>query len=93
MSQDESRARRWRSATMSALARVADARTGPRQSEATQARWAAHDFAVFSTALTVGYLVFVLTYDWPRLGSLVLPPKLQFYRPTSSCRSRSSKES
>lgn len=56
---------------MSALARVADARTGPRQSEATQARWAAHDFAVFSTALTVGYLVFVLTYDWPRLGSLV----------------------
>jgi diguanylate cyclase (GGDEF)-like protein len=51
---------------------MADARTGSRQSESAQARWTAHDFAVFSAVLTGGYLVFYLAYDGVRLRSLVV---------------------
>jgi len=64
--------RQWRNLAAAALMRAAEARIGSRQTEATQARWSAHDFAAFSAVLTTGYLVFYLTHGDMWFGSLVL---------------------
>lgn len=63
--------RQWRNLAKVSLMRAADARIGSRQTESAQARWSAHDFAVFSAVLTTGYLVFYLTHDDAWFGSLV----------------------
>lgn len=42
------------------LTRVVDARTGVAHPERVHAQWSAHDFAVFSSVLTVGYLAYYL---------------------------------
>jgi len=68
----EGQARRWRTRASVSLVRMADARTGSRQSEAAQARWTAHDFALFSAVLASGYLVFFAVYDELWLRSLVV---------------------
>lgn len=67
----KARMRQWRNAATASLMRAADARIGSRQTESQQARWSAHDFALFSAVLTTGYLVFYLTHDDVWFGSLV----------------------
>lgn len=53
------------------LARLVDVRTGARQSEATQAKWSAHDFALFSALLTAAYLAYYVRWADSWLGWLV----------------------
>ncbi|NYI40691.1 GGDEF domain-containing protein [Demequina lutea] len=52
------------------FARLIDLRTGASHSEATQARWTAHDFALFAALLTVGYLAYYLHWADAGLGRL-----------------------
>jgi len=63
--------RRSRNVAAAAVMRMAEARIGSRQTESEQARWSAHDFALFSAVLTTGYLAFYLAHDDVWFGSLV----------------------
>lgn len=54
------------------IARLIDVRTGAGHSEATQAKWSAHDFALFSALLTVGYLTYYLGSADAWLGELIV---------------------
>lgn len=54
------------------IARLVEARTGQTQDEATQATWSAHDFALFSTLLTVAYLTYYLAWADAWLGRLIV---------------------
>jgi len=67
----KARLRQWRNVAAASLMRAVDARIGIRQTESEQARWSAHDFAVFSAVLTTGYLVFYLIQDDVWFGSLI----------------------
>ncbi len=54
------------------IAHFIDVRTGASHSEATHARWSAHDFALFAALLTVGYLVYYLEWADTWLGRLLV---------------------
>ena len=53
------------------MVRIAEARTGSRQSEEDQARWSAHDFAAFCALVSVGYLLYYSAFSDAGLGVTV----------------------
>lgn len=54
------------------VARIVDVRTGASRSEATQATWSAHDFALFSAVLTTGYLTYYIGWADTWIAALIV---------------------
>ncbi len=54
------------------LLRLIDRRTGAGQSETTQARWTAHDFAVFAACVSAGYLAYFVGWADTWLARLII---------------------
>ena len=63
---------RLRREALTRLTRLVDARTGVSHPERIHAQWSAHDFALFSSVLTVGYLAFYLVLSEPWATPLVV---------------------
>jgi diguanylate cyclase (GGDEF)-like protein len=61
-----------KSEILGSLARGIDVRTGASHSEATHAKWSAHDFALLAALITIGYLAYYLEGADTWLGRLLV---------------------